>query len=59
MSVKKRKLLDEARFRKSAWAYQSHLIRCQNPECQALNSPKAEICWRCGEPIREEEKRRT
>ena len=47
MSVKERERLDEARLRKSAWAYQRHMIRCQNPECQALNSPNAKKCWRC------------
>lgn len=59
MSVKKRELLDAARLRKGAWAYQRHMIRCQNDECMALNSPNAKICWRCGAAITEEETRRT
>ena len=47
MSAKKRKMLDEARLRKSAWAYQERLERCPNPDCLALNSPNAKKCWRC------------
>ena len=58
MSVKKRKLLDAARFRKHTWAYQSHMIRCRNEKCLALNSPNAEICWRCRAPMKREERRR-
>ena len=59
MSVKKRELLDAARLRKGAWAYQRHMIRCQNDKCMALNSPNAEICWRCKRPMKEEERQRT
>ena len=59
MSAKKRERLDEARFRKSAWAYQRRMIRCQNSDCQALNSPNAKICWLCRRPITEEDRRRT
>jgi len=47
MSVKNRDLLDQARLRKGAWAMQRKMVRCHNPECQVLNSPNAEICWRC------------
>ena len=59
MSVKKRKLLDEARFRKSGWAYQRHMIRCPNDECMALNSRNAKSCWRCGLEFEPEKERRT
>ena len=54
MSVKERERLDEARFRKGAWAQQRRMVRCTNTDCQALNSPNAKICWRCGEDLNEE-----
>ena len=59
MSVKKRKMLDEARFRKSAWAYQRNLVRCPNDSCLALNSPNAKKCWRCGLEFEPAKERRT
>ena len=59
MSVKKRELLDQARLRKGAWAMQSRMIRCPNPDCLALNSPNAKSCWRCGLEFEPEKERRT
>ena len=59
MSVKKRERLDEARFRKHTWAYQSHLIRCPNDKCLALNSPNAKSCWCCGLEFELPKRRRT
>ena len=59
MNIKKRKLLDEARLRKGAWAYQEKMIRCPNDECLALNSPNAKSCWRCGLDFEVYKERRT
>ena len=51
MSVKKAESRSRTRRRRSLNLSHGKVKRCQNPKCGARNSPTAELCWRCGQPM--------